>query len=137
MYNIPNNHKMQQITFSNKILSFISFLSGLSTVCIYTFFNCKNSCDGGLIFFQSFAGQRISPPSPWRDYFSPRSSLKRRKKGGRGGIRMKNSYSRCEHTGAASSRVNERWFYFPSPRSGMKGRGKKGGGRETRGGGGC
>lgn len=56
-------------------------------------------------------------------------------KKGRREIRMKNSYSCCEHTGAASSRVNERWFYFPSPGSGMKGRGKKGGGRETRGGG--
>lgn len=39
MYNIPNNYKMQQIIFSNKILLFISFLSGLLTVCIYTFFN--------------------------------------------------------------------------------------------------
>lgn len=55
-----------------------------------------------------FVGQRISfsPPSlpPWRDYSSPRSSLKRRKRGEGEGIRMKNSYSRCEHTGAASER---------------------------------
>lgn len=50
---------------------------------------------------------------------------------------MKNSYSRCEYTGAASSRANERWFYFPSPGSGMKGQGKKGGRKEMRGGRGC
>lgn len=63
--------------------------------------------------------------------------FEKKKERERRGIRMKNSYSRCEYTGAASSRANERWFYFPSPGSGMKGQGKKGGRKEMRGGRGC
>lgn len=79
-----------------------------------------------------FVGQRISfsPPSlpPWRDYSSPRSSLKRReKKGGRGGDLYEKFVLalRTHRCGERAERVNERRFYFPSPGSGMKGRGKK------------